>query len=218
VWVNLAPFLRPDGTPLTFTATGLNYNSASGYGFDSGGYHLQFDGSDDYAVIATTNDLDYTTMTIQMIIKPTAFINYCQFFSSRSSTGQAGYYIGTFDGANSDNLTVNSYSPGGSQASIQPAVNLSTTAVSNIVAVLKPSQIYQYIDCASYHQNGYTTYPNTNTEWTIGAAAGTLNFKTRFKLYDIKIYNRELTLSEINRNYQAYLDLTRKNGEKKRRS
>jgi hypothetical protein len=160
----------------------------------SNGGLIVFDGIDDYVQLNGTVSLNVWTITTNL------FYNYqnktFEFFLGNSASGAEGKILLSYAGQVSfRNSNYYNFSKNSSELS---------NKFSNLSFVSNGTSISLYVDGVF---NSSVTPPSTNIPLnTIGNAWSDLVWLSSFKLGDLCMYDRALTPSEIQQNYQATKD------------
>lgn len=165
--------------------------------YDNGSF--KFDGVDDYISIPHTTTLDPSlTMTLSAWVKVTNFVANMSIFGKGDRLSGSGGYDFRIDSNSQLNLVKYFIS--------DQRVNLSTTLNTNtwynIVAVQSISQVDYYINGSNvgFYLNS-TPYQKNTSEFAI--ARDRWNIYTPATISSINFYNRVLTATEVQQNFNA---------------
>lgn len=195
------------GSGTTWTDLSGNGNNGSmsnvTYNAGNGGY-MSFNGTTSIVDCGTSNTLDLTSFTLEVIIYPIdAGENNLSRIIDRSSVGTVGYMYWlnntlTADGINS--ITLSTFTPE-TKLSLNNAITVNTWH--HHVTTLSGTTANLYLNGSSIATNASMTVPTSGTaNFYIGNRAATdRTFNGRIAV--VKVYNRALLAAEIRQNFNA---------------
>jgi hypothetical protein len=205
------------GEPSSYSGSGTTWTDLSGNNFvgtltngptysSSNGGSIVFDGSNDYVRIPYNSNLNPTTITVGAWIKRNQVVNYAHFIGLpiSNSTWNSPYmsygveYIGTTDTISFPlGFTDNTF-----------AYTDAATYGNNIwfyfTGTYDKSNVKVYIDGVLITTRAETrTLYNSTADFYIGAINTSSQYPLNGNIAQVTIYNRALSASEIQQNYQA---------------
>jgi hypothetical protein len=169
---------------------------------------LVFDGSNDYVSVGTNSSLQLNTLTIGAFVKTNNQAQSVQFIGGYGSTGAYGYWLGCFGSG----LTwVFSLGNGTSANQLQSGNNLvSGDQVSYVVGTYDGYNQRIYVNGMLKNTGNAITGNLSYSGLTNGFLMGQVQYLDAGRywtgsIYDMHVYNRPLTSTEISQNYQAML-------------
>jgi hypothetical protein len=171
------------------------------YGGDD---YLSFDGVDDYIVSTNNSSLSLTSqITISSWITTTSFDNYATIaMKTGSGSWVDGYGISRHPTGSKMTFWINNWD------SNRVNIDWSThSEFKNLVGTFDGSNIRLYVDGVLINSAAYSSAITTNSEpLSIGSwynTSGSTNQHWNGNIAQVSIYNRALTASEIQQNYNA---------------
>jgi hypothetical protein len=207
------------GNKNSYTGTGTTWTDLSGnsntgtltngptYNSGNGGYIL-FDGINDYADIADSNSLDITpAVTIDTWVNFPTFTSYGGIIAKRSeATARGNYYLRVGD--STGQFQLGTFPNGvGHNIWVTSKTDFATNTWYHLVGTISSSTHKIYVNgveyAGSFGWGGGTTMVADTLNLRIGMGYDSAGEPGNVKVSCVRIYNRALSLTEINQNYNA---------------